>query len=129
MSHTRRRRSEFSASASIPPEAEFIISALEAGHYAGTGEPGRAGNVVIGGHVANRGALAVFSRLPEAKIGDIVEVFSGSTVYRYSITELRVVAPDATAVMGRTHDATLTLITCSPDIDHKDRLVVVGKLL
>lgn len=102
---------------------------FEAGQYAGTADPGRAGNLVIGGHVANRGALAVFSRLPEVRIGDVVEVFSGSILYRYSVTELRVVAPDATAVMARTQDATLTLITCSPDQDHAKRLVVIGKLL
>lgn len=102
---------------------------FEAGQYVGSADPGRAGNLVIGGHVANRGALAVFSRLPEIRIGDVVEVFSGSVLYRYSVTELRVVAPDATAVMARTQDATLTLITCSPDPDHARRLVVIGKLL
>ena len=102
---------------------------FEAGQYAGTADPGRAGNLVIGGHVANRGAPAVFSRLPEIRIGDVVEVFSGPVLYRYSVTELRVVAPDATAVMARTHDATVTLITCSPEQDHARRLVVVGKLL
>jgi LPXTG-site transpeptidase (sortase) family protein len=102
---------------------------FEAGQYAGTADPGRAGNLVIGGHVANRGALAVFSRLPEIRIGDVVEVFSGPVLYRYSVTELRVVAPDATAVMARTQDATLTLITCSPEPDHARRLVVIGKLL
>lgn len=102
---------------------------FEAGQYVGTADPGRIGNLVIGGHVANRGALAVFSRLPEIRIGDVVEVFSGPVLYRYSVTELRVVAPDATAVMARTHDATLTLITCSPETDHARRLVVIGKLL
>jgi len=110
-------------------QLQYDTPRFEAGQYAGTADPGRTGNLVIGGHVANRGALAVFSRLPEVRIGDVVEVFSGSILYRYSVTELRVVAPDATAVMARTHDATLTLITCSPEQDHAQRLVVIGKLL
>lgn len=102
---------------------------FEAGQYVGSADPGQRGNLVIGGHVSNRGAQAVFSRLPETKIGDVVEVFSGADIFRYSITELRVVAPDATAVMARTHDATLTLITCSPDLNQQKRLIVVGKLI
>ncbi len=110
-------------------ELTYDTPRFEAGQYVGSADPGQRGNLVIGGHVANRGALAVFNRLPEAKIGDVVEVFSGGTIFRYSVTELRVVAPDATAVMARTHDATLTLITCSPDQDHQKRLIVVGKLI
>lgn len=110
-------------------ELQYDTPRFEAGQYVGTADPGRSGNLVIGGHVANRGARAVFSRLPEVRIGDVVEVFSGPVLYRYSITELRVVAPDATAVMARTQDATLTLITCSPDPANARRLVVIGKLL
>lgn len=110
-------------------ELVYDTPRFEAGQYVGSADPGRAGNLVIGGHVANRGALAVFSRLPEIRIGDVVEVFSGAVLHRYSVTELRVVAPDATAVMARTQDATITLITCSPEPDHARRLVVIGKLL
>jgi sortase A len=110
-------------------QLQYDTPRFEAGQYTGSADPGQAGNLVIGGHIANRGAAAVFSQLPQVKIGDVVEVFSGPAMFRYSITELRVVAPDATAVMARTHDATLTLITCSPDASHRDRVVVVGKLL
>jgi LPXTG-site transpeptidase (sortase) family protein len=110
-------------------QLQYDTPRFEAGQYVGTADPGRPGNLVIGGHVANRGALAVFSRLPEVRIGDVVEVFSGPAIYRYSVTELRVVAADATAVMARTQEATLTLITCFPDQDYARRLVVIGKLL
>jgi LPXTG-site transpeptidase (sortase) family protein len=113
----------------VAGQLQYDVPRLEAGQYTGSADPGQAGNLVIAGHVANRGAFAVFSRLPEAKIGDVVEVFSGAAIFRYSITELRVVAPDATAVMARTQDATLTLITCSADQDHRNRLIVVGKLI
>ena len=87
------------------------------------------GNTVIAGHVANRGAEAVFRDLPDVSVGDVVEVFSAEQVFRYSVTEIRLVAPDATEVMTSTPDATITLITCSRDRSHSQRIVVVGRLL
>jgi len=91
--------------------------------------PGQLGNSVIGGHVANRGGEAVFQHLPGVSAGDIIEVYSGDQMFRYSVTEIKVVAADATSVMSQTQDATLTLITCFPGQDYSERLVVVGKLL
>lgn len=108
---------------------QYDVPRQEAGQYVGTGQPGRAGNTVIGGHVSRRGQAAVFSRLPKIAAGDVVEVYRAGERYRYSVTEIRVVASDATDVMSQTQDATLTLITCFPDDQLRDRLVVVGKLL
>ena len=108
---------------------QYDVPRFEAGQYVGTAEPGETGNTVIGGHVANRGGSAVFEHLPGVQAGDIIEVYSGDELFRYSVTEIKVVAADATAVMGQTHDATLTLITCFPGQDYSERLVVVGKLL
>jgi len=79
--------------------------------------------------VAQRGIHGVFEALPGVAAGDVVEVYRGDQVFRYSVIEIRVVAPDATSVMSQTHDATLTLITCFPDEAYQDRLVVRGKLL
>ena len=107
----------------------YDVPRLEAGQYVGTAAPGQVGNAVIGGHVATRGSGAVFQHLPGVKAGDIVEVYSGERMFRYSITEIKVVAADATSVMGQTQDATLTLITCFPGQDYSERLVVIGKLL
>ena len=110
-------------------ELRYDVPRLEAGQYVGTAEPGQAGNTVIGGHVATRGDAAVFQHLPGVNVGDIVEVYSGDRKFRYSITEIKRVAADATSVMGQTQDATLTLITCFPGQDYSERLVVIGKLL
>ena len=107
----------------------YDVPRFAAGQYVGTAEPGESGNTVIGGHVANRGGTAVFERLPGVRTGDIIQVYSGDRIFRYSVTETKVVAADATAVMGQTHDATLTLITCFPGDDYSERLVVIGKLL
>lgn len=108
---------------------QYDVPYLEAGQYVGTAQPGRPGNAVIGGHVSRRGASGVFAKLPKVAAGDVVEVFRGEQVFRYSVTEIRVVASDATSVMSQTQDATLTLITCFPDDGLRERLVVVGKLM
>lgn len=108
---------------------QYDVPYVEAGQYAGTAQPGRPGNAVIGGHVSRRGSPGVFSKLPKVAAGDVVEVFRGDQVFRYSVTEIRVVASDATSVMSQTQDATLTLITCFPDDGLRERLVVVGKLM
>ncbi len=110
-------------------ELLYDVPRLEAGQYVGTAAPGEAGNVVIGGHVARRGATGIFAALPKVVAGDVVEVYRGDAVYRYSITEIKVVAADATDVMSPTQEATLTLITCFPEDNYAERLVVVGKLL
>lgn len=110
-------------------ELQYDVPSLEAGQYAGTAAPGDPGNTVIGGHVARRGASGVFQKLPQIVAGDVVQVFRGDQVFRYFITEIRVVAADATDVMSPTQDATLTLITCFPDDNYAERLVVVGRLL
>ena len=101
----------------------------EAGHYAGSAAPGEPGNAVIAGHVSTRGGEAVFEHLPEVGVGDLIEVFRGEELHRYQVTELRRVDPDQTSVMAATSEATLTLITCFPDQNYADRLVVVAKLV
>lgn len=107
----------------------YDVPRLEAGQYVGTAVPGEVGNVVIGGHVARHGAAGIFAALPNVVAGDVVEVYRGDRVYRYSVTEIKVVAADATDVMSPTQEATLTLITCFPEDNYAERLVVVGRLL
>lgn len=107
---------------------EYDTPTAGAGHYVGTGDPGRPGNVVIGGHVSLRGSAGAFRALPGVAVGETIEVFAGGQSFRYEVREVRLVAPDATEVMEPTQDATLTLITCSSDNAHAKRVVVVGKL-
>ncbi|MFN8638381.1 MAG: sortase [Dehalococcoidia bacterium] len=107
---------------------QYDTPTVGAGHYSGSANPGTAGNVVIAGHVSLRGGTGVFGALPSVPVGSTVEVSSGGQTYRYEVTEVRLVAPEATEVMEPTQDATLTLITCSSDNAHAKRVVVVGKL-
>ncbi len=108
---------------------QYDTPSVGAGHYVGSADPGAVGNVVIGGHVALRGSTGVFRALPGVALGSTVEVVSEGQTYRYEVTEVRLVAPDATEVMEPTQDATLTLITCSNDNARAKRIVVVGKLV
>lgn len=108
---------------------EYDVPRIEAGEYVTGAQVGKRGNAVIGGHVSRGGAPGVFAKLPNVSAGDVIEVYRGDQVFRYSVTEIRIVAPDATSVMSQTHDATLTLITCFPDEAFQDRLVVRGRLL
>jgi LPXTG-site transpeptidase (sortase) family protein len=107
----------------------YDVPRVEAGQYAGTGEPGRPGNVVIGGHVSTRGAPGVFRSLPSIALGEVIEVFQGEQVHRYEVRSIRTVSPDDVSVMAPTSDETLTLITCYADDDYSSRVIVVAKLI
>lgn len=100
-----------------------------AGHHMDSALPGEPGNLVLTGHVsvADRGNAAVFRTLDRAKVGDVVEVYSGSEVFRYQITDVAVVEPYFTRALASDHRARLTMITCTPDLQR--RLVVNGTLL
>ena len=107
----------------------YDVPRVEAGQYAGTGEPGRPGNVVIGGHVSTRGGPGVFRALPSIALGEVIEVFQGEQIYRYEVRSIRTVSPDDVSVMAPTSGETLTLITCYADDDYSSRVVVVAKLI
>jgi LPXTG-site transpeptidase (sortase) family protein len=110
-------------------ELQYDTPRVEAGQYVGSASPGEAGNTVIAGHVSSRGVQAVFSELPGVAIGDTVEVFRGDQRFAYRVTEIRIVESHATHVMGQTDAAQLTLITCLPEDNYAQRVVVVGTLL
>lgn len=106
----------------------YEVSWHAAGHMLDTALPGQPGNMVLTGHVsvADPHNLAVFSKLDKVAKGDTVDVYSGTQVYHYKVSEITVVAPDAVNVLRSQHGSTITLITCTHDL--KDRLVVVGTL-
>jgi sortase A len=99
-----------------------------AGHHLDSALPGQLGNMVITGHVsvADRGNLAVFSDLDSVKAGDVVEVYSGDQAFRYTISKVLVVPPNAVKLLRSDSSSTLTLVTCTKDL--KNRLIVVGTL-
>jgi LPXTG-site transpeptidase (sortase) family protein len=100
-----------------------------AGHHINSSLPGNPGNVILTGHVsvANQANLPVFANLERVEPGDIVEVFSGSRVHRYEVTDKLEVDPAALEVLEADHRSLVTLITCTRDLER--RLVVIGRLL
>jgi LPXTG-site transpeptidase (sortase) family protein len=101
----------------------------EAGHHIDSAMPGQPGNMVISGHVslADPGLRAVFATLDRVREGDIIEVYAGAMGYRYVVESIEVVDPDAIEVLRSDSRAIVTLITCTPDLEH--RLVVRGRLI
>lgn len=106
-------------------------AAFAVGYHRGTALPGTRGNTVMAGHISSPVSKKgdIFRRLPQARIGDRVDVFVGERRISYEVAEIRVVPPTAVQVMSPTPDATLTLITCYPDNVYSKRLVVVSKLV
>lgn len=100
-----------------------------AGHHIDSAMPGQPGNMVITGHVsvADSSNVAVFRHLADVGEGDIVEVYSGEKLYRYSVSKVIIVPPSAVKLLRSNMESTLTLVTCTPDL--KNRLLVVGTLV
>lgn len=100
-----------------------------AGHHLDSALPGQAGNMVISGHVsvADGTNIAVFRTLDSVAEGDVIEVYSGDSVYRYAVKKVWVAPPSAVKLLRGDQSATITLITCTRDL--KNRLIVTGALI
>jgi LPXTG-site transpeptidase (sortase) family protein len=102
---------------------EWDVPRYTAAHYWPVAAfPGTAGNIVVAGHVGYAGII--FNRLPEAQVGDIVEVEVGGGLRRYQVSEILTLLPEDTWVMNPTASETLTLITCIPIGVYSHRLIV-----
>jgi sortase A len=101
------------------------VAEYAAGYHRGTARPGTLGNTVISGHKGMAGA--VFARLEEVNIGDMVYLTAGSHEYQYQIIEKKNVWPNQVEVMAPTSTPVLTLITCTTY--DMQRLIVVARLV
>ena len=120
---------------SIAPYPIDQTPATGAGWWAERGRPGDGDNVVIWGH-----NYSAFAPLERAHVGQMVNVYAGTAVYTYRLTD-RLILPeegqplDVRYENGRlTLDPTgyerLTLITCWPfPNSNQDRLVFFGELV
>ena len=80
-----------------------------AGHIPGTPLPGRLGNVGLSGH---RGTF--FRPLRNIRESDIIIVTTLEGEFRYRVLSIRVVSPDAVAVLNANPGEILTLVTRYP---------------
>jgi sortase A len=97
-----------------------------AGHHVGSANPGESGNCVISAHNDIFGKI--FRDLPDLDLGDEMFVHTASQVYRYVVTQKRIIEPTEVSVMGPASSPVLTLISCYPYGIDTHRIVIIGKL-
>jgi sortase A len=99
------------------------------GHFPNTPLPGQVGNSALAGHRTSH--LAPFGDLDLLRPGDEVQIFTKiGGAYSYIVTDSLVVKPTDYHVVTDSdpNRATLTLITCTPKLSSKQRLVVHATL-
>ena len=99
--------------------------------YPGTSRPNQGSNTVIFGHrfrylPPNN---TTFYKLDRLAVGDTFRITWRGKIYRYTVTEIKIIQPTDFSVVQKTEKPTVTLITCSPLFSTKERLVVVGELV
>ena len=105
--------------------------------FPGSAIPGDVGNSFITGHSVlpqfsdPENYRAIFTKLPELKIGDEVLVDLEDRTLRFVVQYAKVVEPDDLSVLGpiTQNGRNLTLMTCVPPGTNTKRLVVVTSLL
>ena len=97
-----------------------------AGHHVGSANPGESDNCVISAHNDIFGEI--FRNLPDLDLGDEVFVYTASQVYRYVVTQKRVIEPAEVSVMYPASSPVLTLLSCYPYGIDTHRIVVIGEL-
>ncbi len=97
-----------------------------AGHHIGSANPGERGNCVISAHNDIFGEI--FRDLPDLELGDEILVHTASQVYRYEVTQKRIIQPTEVSVMAPTSSPVLTLISCYPYGIDTHRIVVIAEL-
>ena len=80
-----------------------------AGHIEDTPFPGQPGNVGIAGH-----RDTTFRAVRNLQVGDPLELTTGDSIYRYSITKAFIVEPEDVYVLDPGDRPMLTLVTCYP---------------
>lgn len=102
-----------------------------AGHLQGTVPFGSTGNLVLVGHVEMAdGRPGVFAGINSMRVGEPLILSRGSLEKQYTVSQVRVVAPDDLSVLYPTTSDRLTLITCG-DYDflqnqYQERIVVIA---
>ncbi len=79
------------------------------GHIPGTPLPGQAGNIALTGH-----RDTFFRPLRKIRPNDIIVVTTLQGEYRYRVVSSKVVGPHDVAVLDRSVNEILTLVTCYP---------------
>lgn len=112
------------------PESNWF-NLLKAGiwRWPDSSTPDKGGNTVFLAHrFSYTGPHGAFYYLDKLKPGDEIGVIWNNKTYTYKVASSREVPPTETSIEDNTTDARLTLFTCTPLWNPKDRLVVVAEL-
>jgi len=96
------------------------------GHIQETQLPGMGGNFAVAGDRVLYGAP--FLDLDDVVVGDEVTVRMPYATFVYRVNETFIVTPDDTSVLRPVGYDAITLLTCDPPWDVKQRIVVRGEL-
>lgn len=92
--------------------------------------PDKGGNTVIAGHrFTYTESRSIFYYLDKLQIGDEIGIRWDGKLYTYRVISLTTVPPTEVSVQESTNDSRLTLYTCTPVWNPKNRLVVVSELV
>ena len=97
-----------------------------AGHHVGSANPGESDNCIISAHNDIFGEI--FRDLPDLDLDDEIFVHTASQMYRYVVTQKRIIEPTDVSVMYPTSSPVLTLISCYPYGIDTHRIVVIAEL-
>jgi LPXTG-site transpeptidase (sortase) family protein len=95
---------------------------------------GQQGNTVLDGHHNINGE--VFRRLVDLKPSDVIELYAGTKVYTYGVTEKHILLDRDqpmdirianASLIQPTDDERLTLVTCWPYTSNTHRLIIVAR--
>ena len=99
--------------------------------FPNTSTPDLGGNTVIFGHrfrylppISN-----TFFHLDEIKTGDEFTIAWNGIIYRYKVSEIKIIEPTDFSVLSPSDKPIVTLITCAPLFSTKQRLVVIADLI
>lgn len=94
-----------------------------------TSTPDKGSNTVVVAHrFTYTNPRGMFYHLDQVQVGDPIALLWHGKKYVYQTTSTRVVPPTEVSVEAPTADSILTLYTCTPLWNPKDRLVVTAKL-
>lgn len=96
------------------------------GHIRETQLPGAGENFAVAGDRVLYGAP--FLNLDDVRVGDRITVRMPYATFVYRVSESFIVTPDDVSVLEPTGDEIITLLTCDPPWDIKQRIVIRGRL-
>jgi LPXTG-site transpeptidase (sortase) family protein len=105
-------------------------------HLPGSALPGEKGNIFVSGHSSlpqffkQGNYKAIFSKLPDIKKGDQINIEAGGQKYVYVVKGIKIVDPQETWVINPPdqNGRYLSLMTCVPPGLYLKRLIVLAEL-